>query len=335
MKVNSFKIKTIIAAFILFFTQCLFAQNERILYAGLVNSKGYVAGAKLSPSGLYRFSGDTTWVHIGWNHPRVNGIAFAPTHPQVIFLAGGNGVLRSLDSGKSWRIATGWEVTEVQDIAVDPISPHNVYIATPYGIWRSTDQGETWIESNNGLSQKYTQTIEVDRTHSGRVFAGTQGGLFLSENGAHSWSLSTARDIPVHDIQQSAVEPDLWMMGTEQNGVFISKNGGKEWRKAKGNIALASIYAVALNHFDTKIMAASGWDTGVFLTKDSGTTWQQHMTGLPTPHIYEVIFDYNHAGEIWAATVEKGIYKSNDFGHSWSYCGMFGAIVFDMKFQIK
>ena len=124
-------------------------------------------------------------------------------------------------------------------------------------------------------------------------------------------------------------------MGTEQNGVFISKNNGKVWRTAKETIAQASIYAGALNPFDAKIMADAGWDTGVYLSTDSGTTWQQKKAGLPTPHIYEVIFDSNRAGEIWAATVEKGIYKSNNFGRSWSYCGMFGAIVFDMRFNNK
>lgn len=312
-----------------------FTQNKPVLYASLVKSKGYVAGGKLSASGLYRFGGDSSWTHIGWNNPRVYGMAFDRTHPNIIFLACGNGVLRTRDGGQSWRITTGWEVTEALDVAVDPILPRNVYLATAYGIWRSKDQGQTWMESSNGLAKKYTPTIEVDRTRSKRVLAGTEGGLYMSNDGARSWFLVGPKDVTVLDIQQSGTEPGLWLAGTQQDGVLLSGDGGQTWLKARDGVSKASIYAVAIDPFNAQNQAAAGWDTGVFVSQDGGKHWQRLPEGLPTPHIYELIFDVSQSGEIWAATVEEGIFKSNDFGRSWQYRGMHGALVFDMAFVFR
>lgn len=116
------------------------AQPRYVLHAGLIKTQGYVVGSPLAASGFHRFEGGETWTHIGWNIPRVSGLAYDPTNPDVLFLACGNGGLRTLDGGQSWRITTDWRVTEAQDIAVDPNAPSHVYIATAYGIWATTNQ---------------------------------------------------------------------------------------------------------------------------------------------------------------------------------------------------
>ncbi|MFQ5628938.1 MAG: WD40/YVTN/BNR-like repeat-containing protein [bacterium] len=315
-----------------FLTKSLPAQEKTRLFASLVNSKGYVAGAKLSPSGLHVFEGDTTWRLIGWRHPRVSAAAFHPNDTNIIYLACGNGCLKSKDSGKSWKITTGWQVTESQSICVDPNAPQNVYLATAYGVWRSSDFGESWTESNNGLVKKYTQVVAVDRQQAGRVFAGTEGGLFVSADGANSWSLASAKDMAVLDLQQGVSDPKVWLAGTQEEGVLLSNDNGKSWRKTNGLISRASIYSVSIDPFNTQNMAAGGWDTGVFTSRDGGESWQQHKSGLSVDDVYSLIFDANTPGYLWVATVEKGIFKSPDFGQSWEFKGMYGSLVFDLIF---
>ena len=310
-------------------------QKKPQLFASLVRSKGFVAGAKLAASGLYQFGGDTTWGHIGWNNPRVYGFSFDPTNPEIIFLACGNGALRTLDGGKSWRITTDWRVTEALAVCVDRTSSKNVYLATAYGIWRTTDRGETWTESNQGLKKRYTQTVIVDRTQTKRILAGTEGGLYVSTDGAKSWSLTEGKAGAVLDIQQSVSSPHIWLAGTQRNGVLRSKDRGRTWVKAEGGIAQSSIYAVAIDRFNDHIMAAAGWNTGVFVSENGGRSWSQHKAGLPTSDIYELVFDASESGKIWTATVEEGIFTSDDLGKSWHYNGLFGALVFDMKFHLQ
>ena len=308
------------------------AQPRYVLHAGLIKTQGYVVGAPLASSGFHRFEGGETWTHVGWNIPRVSGLAYDPANPDVIFLACGNGGLRTRDGGQSWRITTDWRVTEAQDVAIDPNEPAHVYLATAYGVWATTDQGDTWREVTSGIKKKYTQTVAVDRTQAGRVFAGMEGGLFLSEDRGRSWS-QVASFEDVLDIQQSITDPQRWLAGTQNDGVLLSTDGGRSWQPARRRaIREATIYAVAIDPTDARRLAAVGWNTGVLLSTDSGRSWKRRGRKLPSPHFYEVVFDPTVSGRIWAATVEAGIFYSDDLGKNWTATGMDGTLVFDMIF---
>lgn len=327
-------IKIIITSTIMLFGVLpMHAQNKPVLFAGLANSKGYVVGKKLRTSGLHRFVSDTTWEHIGLNHPRVSGIAFGPRDPDVLYLACGNGALRSRDGGKSWRITTDWRVTEAQDIQVDPHAPAHIYLATAYGIWRSANGADTWKEANAGLKRKYTQAIRVDRAKAGRVLAATESGISLSENGAQLWTPAGPENVSALALAQSATQPQIWIAGTQNDGVLLSRDGGKSWRFARGPVAHTSIYAVAIDPFDARHLAAAGWDTGVFVSHDGGKTWRQQRHNLPVPHIYQLLFDVNQRGRLWAATVEEGIFSKEGAAGRWNFRGMYGALVFDLVFS--
>ncbi len=320
------------------------------LYAGLIKTQGYTVGSPLSSSGLHVLqrptdkpnealqrvlgttpSDDFGWYHIGWNTPRISGIAVNPSNPATMFLAGGNGVLRTYDAGASWKIVTGWQVTEVQDVAVDPANPAEVYLGSGYGVWRTRDSGETWIESNEGIARKYTQAVAVDSDTPRRVFAATERGIFLSTNGAESWRRVGPEGLNVMDLQQSISNPMVWMAATDGDGLWKSVDDGNTWAKQE-NTHGSSYYVVAIDPFDERNIAATGWDTGVSLTMDGGATWVRIGDELPTPHGYEVIFDRNEAGRLWFATLEGGMYFTEDAGATWSSAGLPGTMVFDMLF---
>lgn len=307
------------------------AQGRAGLWAGLVKTKGYVVGSPLASSGLHRFEGDTTWSHVGWNIPRISGVSFDPQDTNVIFLAAGNGALRTTDGGRSWKITTGWEVTESQDIAVDPRTPEHVYVATAYGVWRTRDRGENWVEATAELPEKYTQVVAVDHSQSGRVLIGTSGGLYVSDDGGESWELAGADDVPVYDIQQSKSKPDVWIAGTHDRGILLSGDGGLTWRYAGEVTDGRMILGVAVDPFDEANMAAAGWE-GVFLSTDGGQTWEERSERLPVAESYEVVFDAAEPGRLWVATVENGIYYTDDFATAWHYAGLNGSLVFDMVF---
>lgn len=332
MKKLTFSLPAAIIASTLLYCSSLLAQEKAKLYAGLSNSKGYVVGAKLSPSGLHVFEGDTTWRLIGWKHPRISAVAFDPNDRNIIYLAGGNGCLKSKDGGKSWKLTTDWQVTESQSICVDPNAPQNVYISTAYGIWRSRDYGQSWQAANNGLPKKYTQFVTADRQEAGRLFAATEGGIFVTTDGGDTWRLAGAEGIQSHDIQQSVKDPQIWLAATETKGIFHSKDNGKSWKAVGGEASQSPIYGVAIDPFDTQNMAAAGWNSGVLISRDGGKTWQSHRDGLPVDDFYSLTFDANSPGHLWVATIEEGIFKSPDFGKSWEFKGMYGSLVFDLVF---
>jgi len=302
------------------------------LYAALVQSRGYVAGAKLAASGLYRYEGGQAWTHLGWNLPRVRAIAQDPANAATIFLASSNGAARTKDGGKTWRMTTDWRVTEVLDVCFDPNATGHVYLATAFGVWTSNDGGETWAETSSGLSKRYTQSIVVDHTQAGRLFAGAEGGLYLSNDGARTWSRVGDEEADVLALEQSPSAPQLWLAGTQDRGVLLSHDDGNTWKRARGELAQASIYAVAVDSFNAQNLSAAGWNAGVWISVDGGETWQERSAGLPVRNLYETVFDAEHAGRLWIATFEEGVFYSEDLGQTWLEAGMKGAIVFDMVF---
>ncbi|NND70056.1 MAG: hypothetical protein HKN43_00595 [Rhodothermales bacterium] len=307
--------------------------QQHQLHASLVKSKGYVVGSPLSRSGFHRLDSreDTTWSHIGWNVFGIAAFAIDPGNKDRIFLAGGNGVFRSLDGGESWKIVTGWEVTEGQGIAIDPANPNHVYVATAYGVWSSFDGGETWEETNRGFSKTYTQNIAVDRIRAGRLVAATDAGIYISER-AEAWRRVTD-DVPIMDIHQSNASPNLWAAATRGRGVWISRDGADSWLEVRSRrVRGAHIHAVALDPTNEKKMAAGGWQTGVLISNDGGMSWKRVTKNLPSTNIYEMVFDPDNPGRLYVATIEEGVVFTDNDGRSWESAGMHGTLFFDMQF---
>ena len=308
--------------------------QEYELYAGLVKSTGYVVGSPLARSGFHRLDSleDTTWTQIGWSLPRVSALAINPNNQDEIFLSCGNGVLRSQDNGKSWKIVTGWEFTEGQGIAMDPNRTQDVYAASAYGIWRTNDGGETWIESNNGFRKTYTQNVAVDRTTPGRVLAATDGGVYLSVDGAQNWKIVTD-DAPVLDIHQSDADPNIWVAATRGRGVWVSKDNGNTWNEVRSRkVRGKTIHAAVLDPTNPDRMAAAGWNTGVMISNTGGASWKVLRKGLPIDDFYELVFDPMNPGRLYAATIERGIFYTDNEGKSWHSAGMYGTLFFDLQF---
>src|SRR5580700_8624187 len=109
-----------------------------------------------------------TWTPIFDSQPTqsIGAIAVAPSNPQIIYVASGeglhrpdlsvgNGVYRSVDSGLNWTHLALDDAQQIPDLAVDPRDPNRLYAAVlghPFGpssqrgIFRSTDGGKNWTK---------------------------------------------------------------------------------------------------------------------------------------------------------------------------------------------
>ncbi|MBC8179487.1 hypothetical protein H8E88_00025 [candidate division KSB1 bacterium] len=306
--------------------------TKQKLYVSVLQTNNYVVGAKNAPSGLYRFESDTLWTHLGWKNVRNFGLTADPKNNDIIFLACGNGVLHTIDRGKTWKVTTGWQVTEVLDVTIDPFNNGQIYIATAYGVWRSTDRGKTWHSSSEGLNHKFVQTIVTDRRAKYRLMIGGESGLFVSENRGKNWRHIVPIDVPIRDIHQNFKSPKIWMAGTEDHGVLLSRDFGNTWQYAEGEISSETIYAVASDPQNSKNMAAGGFQTGVYVSTNGGKKWKKYVEGLPVIDIHALSFDPQKKGRIWAGTVGAGVYYSDNFGKTWNYAGLNGAEIWDMIF---
>ena len=204
--------------------------QESTVYFSVVATKLFVVGAANPRTGVHlqHPTADTAWTHIGPNNIRAFGVAVHPgTGQQVIYIAAGNGLHKSSDGGKTWRITTGWNITEVLCVCPDPRDVKTVYLACAYGIFRSTDGCASWTECNSGLGSTFTTCVLVDNAHPGTVYCASEDGAYVSTNSGSSWSKMGLSVAGVRTIAQNPSDPDFLMVGTESNGIYFSANGGK------------------------------------------------------------------------------------------------------------
>lgn len=302
------------------------------LYACGIESKGYVVGAQLPPSGLFQLSAPHTWTQRGFNHPTINAITYDPRDPRVLYIAAGNGCIRSPDRGRTWRILTDWRMTELLDVALDPAAPDNIYVALPDGIGFSPDAGRTWSHRDNGIARKYIQTLAVDRSRAHRVLAGAEQGIYVSDDSGLHWRLAGASGLMVTHLEQSPAQPLRWMATTQQGGLFASSDNGRTWASVAGIPTEEALYNVTLHYQQSNIAAVCGWSLGVRITEDAGKTWQDRSVGLPSQRLWRASFDPAHPKRLWASVHEEAVFVSDDLGLTWSRAGMEGSIIRDFSF---
>ncbi|MEZ5278367.1 MAG: hypothetical protein R3F07_18440 [Opitutaceae bacterium] len=283
-------------------------------------------------SGLFFIENRTTPRHFGFNHPRQDAVVADPRDRNILYTVGLNGVLGSRDNGATWRILTSWDMTEPKDIAIDPNQPDHLYIGLPDGIGVSHDAGETWTRMDDGIPRKYTQTLAVDRSRAGRVIAGTEKGIYLSEDGAVHWTLVQAADATVTDLDQSPHDPAVFMATTQVDGVLMSRDGGRSWGQLPGTKSGFTLYNGDFDATDPNRLAICGWIQGVQVSEDGGKTWSQRNEGLPNTNVWKIGVDPDIAGRLYASPHQEAVYISDDFGRSWRPGFFEGAVVWDFAF---
>lgn len=320
------------------------------LYAAVLETEGFTVGQDNSRSGLFRREDDGSWTSLGWPNVRNFGIA---TTPDSIFLACGNGVLRSGDDGKNWRVTTDWRITEVLDIAVDPTDPHRLVIATAHGIAWSPDDGETWHTNNDGLTATFVQSMAyepaapgvpglprasepsvnlnrlrderatrgptaVTEAPPGHWIAGTEKGLFEATTCDDRWRSAGLDDIAVRRI---AVGSGACAVATDGAGLWM--RGSDDWKQVSPLPADASFYAAAISRHGRSI-AAGGFRTGVHLSRDGGASWDHLTDGLTNPTVQALSFGPDD-NELWAGTSGGGVFRLD--GSRWVFEGLPGSTI--------
>ena len=180
-----------------------------------------------------------TWQPIFDQQPTqsIGAIAVAPSDPNVVYVASGeglhrpdlsvgDGIYRSQDAGKTWEHLGLREGEQIPALAVDPHDPNRLFAAVlghPYGpnaergIYRSTDGGRTWKQvlykdANTGGSDVVIDPAHPDVVYAalwedrlgpwedGNEYSGTHGGLFKSTDGGETWRALT-QGLPADLVQ--------------------------------------------------------------------------------------------------------------------------------------
>ena len=300
-------------------------------------NRNYVIGSKIvTTNGIFQRDAVGEWQHLGYNDTGISALAFDPRDRNVIYTTGLNGLWRSLDGGKLWRMCNDWTMTEARDVAVDPHAPDHVYLALPDGVAFSADRAQTLVRRENGLPVrgKYTQVLQIDRTRAGRVLAGCELGVYLTEDAALHWRQVLPTKEMVFDIQQSPHDPLVWLAVTQSAGAWRSVDGGQSWKQLAAVPTTHPLYNITFDVTNAQRLAIGSWGLGALTSEDGGQTWTERNAGLPAPHrVWRVGVD--PAGQLYASVVAETLFVSSDFGRTWKPDSLAGSVVNKFLIQPK
>ena len=318
------------------FTACAEKHSEETgLFVAMIMTKAQQASSIPTDSGVLMHDKESDrWKRLGPKIQMISSATVDPSDPDTIFLACGNGIVRSKDAGETWRMVTGWRESDALQIAIDPKNSDLVYAATAWGIIRSTDGGDSWEASNEGLPEFFSKGVVVDHRNSKRLLLATTTGLFESTNRGTNWKrVQSFPEVAALRLRRSEKNPDFWVAGTEGQGIWMSRDDGKTWTNTAAALREANVYGVAVDPHQSATLAAGGWTTGVHLSTDGGNSWKSISPSFPSQNITSVVFDANVAGRLWASTFEEGTFYSDDQGTTWNHAQQLdGAYVFDLGF---
>jgi photosystem II stability/assembly factor-like uncharacterized protein len=128
----------------------------------------------------------------------------------------------STDSGVTWQNC-GEDVTTSRSdtrLALDLQGSH-LYLATPgHGVLISTDSCGSWQASNEGLSNLFVNTLAIDPNNPKTVYAGTDGGAFISFDSGQTWGQVNDGLLGATVVYSIAVDKDSNVYTATPYGVF-------------------------------------------------------------------------------------------------------------------
>ena len=153
-------------------------------------------------------------------------------HDQEVLWAGSDCGLVHLtkDGGLSWQNVTPKGIGEalINSIDVSPHDPATAYIAvtkykfndfTPMA-YKTTDYGKTWQEIANGFADEhFVRVVREDLKQPGLLYAGTEGGLYLSFNYGKQW----------HPFQLNLPRAPITDLTFRNNDLVVATMGRAFW----------------------------------------------------------------------------------------------------------
>ena len=236
--------------------------------------------------GIFRSTnGGNTWAvtNTGLANVTVHVVAVDPKTPTTIYAGTRDqGIFKSIDGGASWADSSnglydpsGLSGAWVTSMAIDPVTPSTIYAGTNNFVFKSVDSGASWKPARTGIgaSTYLTPALAINPLNPKIVVAGTlgtgiYGGIFLSTDGAATWTQIRAglpNSATIYGLSFSATKPNLVLAAVSARSAgdtyMSSTDSGATWSAVYPGYD-PSTGAVAVIDFMHKTMGVSSMALG-------------------------------------------------------------------------
>lgn len=270
-------------------------------------------------------------------------VIVADPHTPKALLAGTHNALlfRSGDLGESWtplRFPAQLHAT-LNTLVIDPQVP-GVYLAglssdNPQysGILRSVDEGATWSQVPD-LAHEQVRAIAFKRANSKIIAAGTETGVFSSQDGGMTWTrISPADNTQLRPIVALTFDP-------KDSSVLYAGTPHLPWKTADGGVSWNSIHTGMIDDSDVfsiqvdrnrqqRVFASAC--SGIYRSLNGGGTWSKLTEAKDTSYRTYVIVQDPQYENVWFAGTTHGTARSVNGGETWEKLTAFAthSIAFD------
>jgi photosystem II stability/assembly factor-like uncharacterized protein len=199
------------------------------------------------------------------------------------------------------------------------------------GVMMSADGGESWTRAGvrQGMhSDCIVKALLSDPWHPGVVYAGTDMGLYKSDDNGAGWHLL---DTPMNGsmVWSMAIDPvdsNVMFVGTgtpSQPGIFRSADGGKTWDRLPVEIALdcpnvgiPRPTGISVDPTDHRHVWVGLEVDGVRHSRDGGETWTKVNGQIPNQDVHNVLVVAGPPKAVFTV-VNDDVWRSTDDGETW------------------
>jgi photosystem II stability/assembly factor-like uncharacterized protein len=319
-------------------------QEPRILYAGMWQFRRYPWTFRSGGpgSGLYKSTdGGETWKPLTRGLPASEkgriAVAVAPSRPSVVYAlveSANTALYRSDDTGESWAEVNSSFNVQVRPfyfsrLAVDPADFNTVY-KPGLLLTVSTDGGKTFSTpfSSSGFGggpHGDHHAVWVNPKNPQQILLGTDGGVYLSSDRAHSWRHLKA--LPVsqfYEVSYDMAKPYNVYGGLQDNGSWMAPSRGvagvtnKQWR----NIGTGDGFYAVSDPADPDVVYVEF--QGGHLSRDTLSTGEskviQPLPGAGDPELRfnwntPIVLSPSRPGTVYVGS--QYLLRSRDRGDSW------------------
>ena len=265
-----------------------------------------------------------TWQAIFDDKPSysIGDVAIDPNNPNIVWIGTGenvsgrhvgwgDGVYKSMDSGKTWKNMGLKESEHIGKIMVDPRNSDVVFVAAEGPLWSS----------------------------------GGERGLYKSIDGGKSWSLVLEIDenTGVTDIEFDPSNPDIvyaaayqrrrqtwsFLGGGPKSGIYKSLDNGSSWRQVKTGLPSGDVGKIGLgvtpanNDLVYATIEAADQEKGLYRSMDKGESWEKrssYISGGTGPHYYQELAVSSENPDL-LYQMDVFMHVSRDGGKIFNYLG--------------
>ena len=291
----------------------------------------------------------------GAGSPSIGALALDPNDANTVYVGTGesnpgggsvthlgDGLWRSRDGGNTWQQLGLASSLRIGSVVINPLDSNEIFVAAvgslftadtaSRGVFRSQDGGNTWqqvLSSNNGFTgaidvkmdpqnpnRLYAVMWQHFRSTATRDYAGTNSGVWRSENGGDSWT-QLSNGLPaiggkygriglaVAPSDPSRVYASYSNADGYFSGLYRSDDYGSSWIKTNGSYSCSSYcwWFGELTINPTNKNELFGHAVGLYRSTNGGNSFSSYNKGFHVDH---------HA--MWISNDGRTMYEGNDGG---------------------